>query len=78
MDHVVIEDPSGARATVALDAVAEHKLRGFSVVGPANAPGDLRTVDEAEQEAQDVLAARAAVVKEVQSARKKPATKKEK
>ena len=64
MDHVVIEDPSGARATVALDAVAEHKLRGFSVVGPANAPGDLRTVDEAEQE--------------VQSARKKPATKKEK
>lgn len=77
MEHVVIEDPTGARATVGLDSVAAHKLRGFVVVGPAVAPGDLRTVDEAEAESVAAQAARAAVVKEVQAARK-PTSKKEK
>lgn len=46
-DHIVIEDPTGARATVALVSVPDHKLRGFRVIGPAVAPGDPRTPAEA-------------------------------
>ena len=76
--HVVIEDPSGARAVVGIDSAAEHKLRGFIIVGEAVAPGDPRTVEEAEQEDTSAEAARAALLREVQSASgKKAATKKE-
>jgi len=63
--HVVIEDPTGARAVVGIDSVPEHKLRGFIVVGPAVANGDPRTVEEAAQADKDGEAARAAVKKEV-------------
>ena len=72
----VIEDPSGERATVSVDAVPEHKLRGFGVVGQAVAAGDPRTIEEAEQDKKDAEAARVAAIEEVtQPARKTPAKK---
>lgn len=62
-DHVVIEDPSGARATVALEAVPHHQKRGYVVVGAAIAPGDPRTPEEAAKEAAEESSAVAAVAK---------------
>jgi len=76
--HVVIEDPSGARAVVGIDAAAEHKLRGFVIIGEAAAPGDPRTIEEAAQADKTAEAARVAVVEEVLNpSGKKAATKKE-
>jgi hypothetical protein len=80
-DHVVIEDPSGARATVGLEAVPHHQLRGFTVIGAAIAPGDPRTPEEAAKEAADEQSAVTAVAKTLTSATKSgasAATKKEK
>ncbi len=74
----VVEDPSGARATVHVDAVPEHKLRGFVVIGEAVNPGDPRTVEEAAQEAKDAEAARAAAVEEISKPVRKSPAKKEK
>lgn len=74
----VIEDPTGARATVSVDAVPEHKLRGFVVIGEAVASGDPRTIEEAEQEAKDAEAARVAAIEEIRKPSRKPAPKKEK
>lgn len=48
-DHVVVEDPSGARATVGEDAAALHELKGFVVLGPAVAPGVPVTQDEQDE-----------------------------
>ena len=62
---VVIEDPTGARAVVGIDAVPGHKLRGFVVIGEAVAANDPRTANEVEQAEKDAAAARAAVEKEV-------------
>ena len=78
--HVVIEDPTGARAAVGIDAVPAHKLRGFVVIGPAVANGDPRTVEEAAQDDKTAAAARAAVEQEVlnPSGKKSATPKKEK
>lgn len=48
-DHVVVEDPTGARATVGEAAAELHKLKGFSVLGPAVAPGVPVTQDEQDE-----------------------------
>jgi len=77
--HVVIEDTTGARAVVGIDAVPAHKLRGFVVVGPAFANGDARTIAEVAQQDKDAQAARVTAEKEVLNpSGNKPATKKEK
>ena len=55
-EHVVVEDREGVRATVGIDAVPQHELRGFTVIGPAVAPGDARTPDEAAAEATEQAA----------------------
>lgn len=61
-DHVVIEDPTGQRATVSVDALPVHELRGFTAVGPAVAPGDPRTAEEVEEENRAAIAQRDAVL----------------
>lgn len=50
-DHIVIEDASGLRATVSIDALHDHELRGFTAIGKAVAAGDPRTEDEAAKDA---------------------------
>lgn len=75
-DHIVIEDPSGARATVSIDALHDHEQRGFTAIGKAIAPNDPRTEDEAAKE----IAAAAAVQKAIRDkylAPKKSQPKKE-
>lgn len=73
-DHVVIEDPTGARATVSIAAAPVHELRGFTVVGAAVAPGDPRTVDEAAGDEAAARAATAAVIEKV-AGKPRPSTK---
>lgn len=79
-EHVVIEDPSGARATVGIDAVPQHQLRGFTVIGAAIAPGDPRTPEEAATEAAAEQSAIDALAKSLKSTRSgaSAANKKEK
>ncbi len=50
-DHIVIEDSTGLRATVSIDALHDHELRGFTAIGKAVAAGDPRTEDEAAKDA---------------------------
>lgn len=56
-DLVIVEDPTGARATISFDALAAHEARGFTAIGPANGPGDTRTPTEAAKETSDAIAA---------------------
>ncbi len=75
-DHIVIEDPSGVRATVSIDALHDHELRGFTAIGKAIAAGDPRTEDEAAK----AIAAEAAAQKSLRDkylAPKKSQPKKE-
>lgn len=75
--HYIVEDPTGARATVGFDSLHDHELRGFAVVGPAIAPGDPRTPAEAAQEAAAADAAVEALRAKLDIPAKKPAPKKE-
>lgn len=74
--HVVIEDHTGQRATVSIDALPIHELRGFTVVGPAFAPDDPRTAEEAAEEHRAAVAQREAVLNPAHK-RTTPANKKE-
>lgn len=75
-DHVVIEDSTGARATVSVDALHDHELRGFTAIGKAIAPGDPRTETEAAKDAAAEVAAQKAI-RDKYIAPKKPQPKKE-
>lgn len=52
-DHVVVEDPTGARATIGEAAVEQHVLKGFKVLGPAVEAYVPVTVEEAEAAAEE-------------------------
>ena len=75
-DHIVIEDASGLRATVSIDALHDHELRGFTAIGKAIAAGDPRTEAEAAKDAADQAAAQKAA-RDKFLAPKKPQPKKE-
>lgn len=60
-DLVVIEDESGERAVVSLDAVRDHEARGFKTIGYAVAPGDPRTAEEVRKSAAAEAAADKAI-----------------
>lgn len=73
-DHVVIQDPTGERATVSELAAPAHIASGFTLIGPAVNPGDPRTPEEAAAEQAAAEAAVEAVREQIKPTRKSGTT----